>query len=75
MKINKLISCAKENNFFSIKNSGLIFKKDEVNEKDLEGNTALYYAAKNGNKELCLFLLSCGANPNTQCQNNFTPTH
>jgi len=35
---------------------------------DVDGNTALLYAAMHGNNSLTEYLLRCGANPNILCK-------
>jgi len=43
--------------------------------KDNEGNTPLYYAALNRNKEICEFLTQHGARVNEPCKDGNTPLH
>lgn len=75
LKQRKLLTAAKFDNFQLVKSSGFIYFEPDVNAKDDRQNTALYYAAKNGNMEFCQFLVDHGANPNYPCENGNTPLH
>ncbi len=55
--------------------SGFNYFSSDINAKDDLNNTPLYYAAKNGNKEICEFLLKHGALVNTPCSDGNTPLH
>jgi ankyrin repeat protein len=37
--------------------SGFIYSESDINVKDPDGNSALYYAAGHGNLQFCEFLL------------------
>jgi ankyrin repeat protein len=54
---------------------GYVFSKHDVNIKDLEGNTPLYYSSMRASVQLVYFLLSRGADATTACSNNDTPLH
>lgn len=54
---------------------GYVFGKKDVNIKDADGNTPLYYACMNASVQLVYFLLSRGADPTTKCSNNDTALH
>lgn len=51
-----------------------MYTAEDVDVVDLDGNTALYYAAFHGNNSLVEFLLRHGANPNILCKED-TPMH
>jgi len=65
----------KSNNFNVILSGGFTYYENDVNVKDVHGNTPLYYAARNGNKEICEFLLNHHAKVNIRCKGGNTPLH
>ena len=75
LKQRKLFIAAKSNNMSLITASGFHYFETDANAKDDYNNTPLYYAARNGNKEICEFLLGCGARVNESCQEGNTPLH
>lgn len=75
LKQRKLFVAAKSNNLQLILNSGFNYFETDVNAKDDQNNTPLFYAAKNGNREICEFLLHHGARVNEQCSEGNTPLH
>ena len=75
LKQTKLLSWTKSNNYHAILTSGYQYYEVDVNIKDSFGNTPLYYAARNGNKEICEFLVNHSAYINEPCENGNTPLH
>lgn len=75
LKQRKLFIAAKSSNMGVITASGFHYFETDVNAKDNLDNTPLFYAAKNGNKEICEFLLSYGARVNEPCSEGSTPLH
>jgi hypothetical protein len=75
LKHTRLFTAAKSNNITIILSAGFHYYENDVNVKDSHDNTPLYYAAKNGNKEICEFLLAHNAKVNIRCQNGNTPLH
>jgi len=75
LKQRKLFTAAKASNFKLIQSSGYNYYEADVNAKDDDGNTPLFYAAKNGNKEICEFLVYHKARVNEPCREGNTPLH
>ncbi|EAR85797.2 IQ calmodulin-binding motif protein (macronuclear) [Tetrahymena thermophila SB210] len=75
VKQQKLISAAQHNTFQAIKNAGYLLSSSDVNIKDKQGNTPLYYTVMNKNEEFVQYLVDLGANVNEPCQNGNTPLH
>ena len=75
LKQRKLFIAAKTNNFNLILSSGFNYYEGDVNTKDEQGNSPLYYAAKSGSKEVCDFLVRHKAYVNDPCSNGNTPMH
>lgn len=75
LKQRKLFSAAKTGNYNIIKTSGFNYYEADVNIADDKGNTPLFYAARNGNKEICEFLVRHKANVNESCAGGNTPLH
>lgn len=75
LKQTKLFTAIKASSIKMIIANGFVYTEEDVNIKDSEGNTPLYYAAKNKHKEICQFLLDHGANVNQACQEGNTPLH
>ena len=47
----------------------------DPNNEDNNGQTALFYSAREGHKDICMLLLKKGANPNQQDKKHQTPLH
>jgi len=75
LKQRKLFVAAKTNNMAAITASGFHYFETDVNAKDEHDNTPLFYSARHGNKEICDFLLGCGAKVNVPCSEGNTPLH
>lgn len=75
LKQRKLFTAAKTNNFKQIQSSGYNYYEADVNSKDDQGNTPLFYAARHGNKDICEFLVTHKARVNEPCTNGDTPLH
>jgi len=75
LKQRKLFIAAKTGNFNLIQSSGFNYYEGDVNTKDEQGNSPLFYAAKNGSKEVCDFLVRHKAYVNEPCSNGNTPLH
>ncbi|KAL4463925.1 hypothetical protein ABPG74_005862 [Tetrahymena malaccensis] len=75
VKQQKLISAAQHNTFQAIKNAGYLLGSSDVNIKDKQGNTPLYYTVLNKNEEFVQYLLDLGASVNEPCENGNTPLH
>ena len=57
------------------RNAGFAYYANDMNVKDKQGNTPLYYATKNANFDFCLYLIDIGAKVNESCQKGNTPFH
>lgn len=75
LKQRKLFIAAKSNNFNMILTSGFNYFESDTNIKDDKGNSPLYYAAKNGDKQMCDFLVRHQAFVNEPCSEGNTPLH
>ena len=75
LKHRKLLEAALNDNYFMVNNSGFIYYPSDVNIRDKQGNTALYYTALNANIEFSKFLLRSGAKVNMKCSGGDTPIH
>ncbi len=75
LKQKKLFTVIKKDLPNPILSLGFTYTESDVNVKDDQENTPLYYAAKNGNKEVCEFLVNTGARVNERCSNGDTPLH
>lgn len=75
VRVRKLFEAAKKNRFIFVTSSGQIYDKNDVNERDSQGNVPLYYTARYGNLEFCEFLIGYGAKVNEVCSNGDTPVH
>lgn len=75
LKHRKLLEAAVKDNFFMVKNSGFIYYPNDVNIKDKNGNSALFYTAFNANLEFSKFLLKSGSKVNLSCSEGNTPLH
>lgn len=62
--IKKLLCLAAENSFISLKALNVKFSPAQINTQDKKGNTALFYAAKNKNKDFVDYLIGNKADPN-----------
>ena len=49
--------------------------KADLNARDNQKNTALYYACANNNYEMVASLLRLGADPHLECMGNNVPMH
>lgn len=70
-----LLKACKENKTTWLKNLAYDYSKNDVNIADADGNCALYYACKNGNKLFVSYLLKKGALVNKKCVGNNTALH
>lgn len=75
VRVRKLFEAAKKNRFIFVTSTGQIYDKNDVNERDSQGNVPLYYTARYGNLEFCEFLIDYGAKVNEICSNGDTPVH
>jgi hypothetical protein len=75
LKQRKLFTAAKTSSMAAIVGSGFNYFEADVNVKDDYGNSPLFYAARNGNKEICDFLLAHKARVNESCANGNSPLH
>lgn len=75
LKHRKLLEAAVKDNFFMVNNSGFIYYPSDVNIRDKQGNSALYYTSGNANLEFSAFLLRNGAKVNLKCSEGDTPLH
>lgn len=75
VRVKKLFEAVKKDRFHLISASLHIFDKNDVNEKDSQGNVPLYYTTQNGNLEFSRVLISKGARVNEVCSNDDTPMH
>ncbi|EAS07494.2 IQ calmodulin-binding motif protein (macronuclear) [Tetrahymena thermophila SB210] len=75
IKQQRLLAAAAENKLQLIINSGFIFYENDLNVRDMQGNTPLHLAAKNSHFQFASWLLSKKANPNLRNINGWTPLH
>ncbi|KAL4429067.1 hypothetical protein ABPG74_022153 [Tetrahymena malaccensis] len=75
IKQQRLLAAAAENKLQLIINSGFIFYDNDLNVRDMQGNTPLHLAAKNSHLQFASWLLSKKANPNLRNINGWTPLH
>ena len=75
VRVQKLFEAVKKNRYSSMIATATIYDKEDVNERDPQGNVALYYTCKLGNFDFCNFLISIGARVNEMCSNDNTPMH
>jgi len=75
LKHRKLLEAAVQNNYFMVNNSGFLYYPSDVNIKDKQGNSSLYYTASNANIPFSQFLLRNGAKVNLKCSEGNTPLH
>jgi len=75
LKQRKLFIASKTNNFPMILSSGFNYFESDVNIKDEKGNSPLFYAAKNGDKQMSEFLVRHKAYVNDRCSGGNTPLH
>lgn len=73
LKQRKIFSAVETNNLNLL--LSLRLTEADVNSKDSYGNTPLFYAASNANKEIVEILTKCGAKVNERCSNGNTPMH
>lgn len=75
-KVQKRVMLASRNNNHSMLEIGTVkLYPSDVNTVDLLNNSPLHYAAKNGNKGMCIFLLEKGAVVGPIGQEGNTPLH
>jgi len=75
LKHMKLFTAAKTNKYEIILKSGFYYYDADVNIKDNEGNSPLFYAARHGNLDICKFLTDHFARVNEPCSEGNTPLH
>ena len=72
---NSLFEAAKTNNINQLKEIQHLIKLDDLNAKDSNKNTALYYACLNGNVLMANILIRMGANVEMKCRLQDTCVH
>lgn len=75
LKHRKLMENAKTGTLSNLRCLGFSFSKGDVDFKDENNNTALFYVSERGMFDFCDFLLRLGANPNQRCSERNTPVH
>ena len=75
IKQENTIAASKKNNFTYIEKNKHRLTADDLNVKDLAGNTALYYAVTGSHYETANLLLKMGANVNSSNEFGNTPMH
>lgn len=75
LKHRKLLEATKQNNIFMARNSGFAYYPNDMNVKDKNENTPLYYSTKHSNIEFCQYLIEFGARVNERCEGGNTPFH
>lgn len=70
-----VMNCSKNGRFENLQRSPQPFYPKDVNVVDILGNTPLYYAARNGNIDICRFLVEKGALVNFPCEGKNTAFH
>ena len=65
----------KNNNINYLQTYGPVMSKADLNARDNQKNTALYYACANNNYEMVASLLRLGADPHLECMGNNVPMH
>jgi len=75
LKHMKLFTGAKSNKYDIILKSGYYYYEEDVNIKDNDGNSPLFYAARHGNLDICKFLTEKYAKVNEPCSEGNTPLH
>ncbi len=69
------LSAMKNNNINYLQTYGPVLSKADLNARDNQKNTALYYACCNNNYDMVHSLLRLGADPYLECQGNNVPMH
>jgi ankyrin repeat protein len=75
IKKQKLLNCARDGNLIAVKNAGFRYETEDVNVKDENLNSPLYYATKHRDMNFIQWLIEQGADVNALCENNNTPMH
>lgn len=75
LKHRKLLTSAKMKSLSQALSAGFRYNAEDVNCRDDENNTPLYYSAMLGDEAFCRYLLDLKANVNVACSNGDTPLH